>query len=206
MEKEKMKTLIIKEVKEFFCNYKSWLNIIVISGVFYLFGDKELPINHFYEWFALMAPLQYVYDSFIMDTKSKGMVFLYNTKNRYLSIFVIKNFISLILLIITFIISFPYFQKYIQMHDFLWIIPTLFFGVSLMQIAAIFSKGAEITREIMNRLKFNKKTIQKVTKLIEYHDYEVPENEMKAKNFLSGRIRISLYVPLLVVVKLTTLI
>jgi tRNA nucleotidyltransferase (CCA-adding enzyme) len=47
-------------------------------------------------------------------------------------------------------------------------------------------KGAEITREIMNRLKFNKKTIQKVTKLIEYHDYEVPENEMKAKNFLSG--------------------
>lgn len=145
MEKEKMKTLIIKEVKEFFCNYKSWLNIIVISGVFYLFGDKELPINHFYEWFALMAPLQYVYDSFIMDTNSKGMVFLYNTKNRYLSIFVIKNFISLILLIITFIISFPYFQKYIQMHDFLWIIPTLFFGVSLMQIAAIFSKGAEIT-------------------------------------------------------------
>lgn len=140
-----MKTLIIKEVKEFFCNYKSWLNIIVISGVFYLFGDKELPINHFYEWFALMAPLQYVYDSFIMDTNSKGMVFLYNTKNRYLSIFVIKNFISLILLIITFIISFPYFQKYIQMHDFLWIIPTLFFGVSLMQIAAIFSKGAEIT-------------------------------------------------------------
>lgn len=140
-----MKTLIIKEVKEFFCNYKSWLNIIVISGVFYLFGDKELPINHFYEWFALMAPLQYVYDSFIMDTNSKGIVFLYNTKNRYLSIFVIKNFISLILLIITFIISFPYFQKYIQMHDFLWIIPTLFFGVSLMQIAAIFSKGAEIT-------------------------------------------------------------
>ena len=145
MEKEKMKTLIIKEVKEFFCNYKSWLNIIVISGVFYLFGDKELPINHFYEWFALMAPLQYVYDSFIMDTNTKGMVFLYNTKNRYLSIFVIKNFISLILLIITFLISFPYFQKNIQLQDFLWIIPTLFFGVSLMQIAAIFSKGAEIT-------------------------------------------------------------
>ena len=140
-----MKTLIIKEVKEFFCNYKSWLNIIVISGVFYLFGDKELPINHFYEWFALMAPLQYVYDSFIMDTNSKGMVFLYNTKNRYLSIFLIKNFISLLLLIITFLISFPYFQKNIQLQDFLWLVPTLFFGVSLMQIAAIFSKGAEIT-------------------------------------------------------------
>lgn len=47
-------------------------------------------------------------------------------------------------------------------------------------------KGAEIARDIMNRLKFNKKIIQKVTKLIEFHDYEVPENEMKIKNFLNN--------------------
>ncbi len=47
-------------------------------------------------------------------------------------------------------------------------------------------KGADIARDIMNRLKFNKKTIQKVTKLIEFHDYEVSDNEMKTKNFLSN--------------------
>lgn len=47
-------------------------------------------------------------------------------------------------------------------------------------------KGADITREILNRFKFNKKIIQKVTRLIEFHDYSVPENEMKAKNFLSN--------------------
>lgn len=47
-------------------------------------------------------------------------------------------------------------------------------------------KGADITREIMNRLKFNKKMIQKVTRLVEFHDYEVPENEMKIKNFLTN--------------------
>lgn len=46
-------------------------------------------------------------------------------------------------------------------------------------------KGAEITREIMNRLKFNKKTIQKVTKLIEYVDYEIPDKDPKVKEFLS---------------------
>ena len=46
-------------------------------------------------------------------------------------------------------------------------------------------KGAEMTREIMNRLKFNKKMIQKVTKLIEFHDYELPDSELKIKNFLS---------------------
>jgi tRNA nucleotidyltransferase (CCA-adding enzyme) len=46
-------------------------------------------------------------------------------------------------------------------------------------------KGAEIAREILNRLKFNKKIIQKVTKLIEYHDYNIPENEVLVRQFLS---------------------
>ncbi len=46
-------------------------------------------------------------------------------------------------------------------------------------------KGSEMTREILNRLRFNKKTIQKVTKLIEYHDYNVPEDPQRIKQFLS---------------------
>ena len=46
-------------------------------------------------------------------------------------------------------------------------------------------KGADMAREIMNRLKFNKKLIQKVTKLIEFHDYKLPDNEMKIKQFLN---------------------
>ena len=46
-------------------------------------------------------------------------------------------------------------------------------------------RGAEMAREILNRLKFNKKTIQKVTKLIEYHDYEIPDKEPIMKAFLS---------------------
>ena len=46
-------------------------------------------------------------------------------------------------------------------------------------------KGAEMAREIMNRLKFSKKTIQKVTKLVEYHDYSVPEDSQRIKQFLS---------------------
>lgn len=46
-------------------------------------------------------------------------------------------------------------------------------------------KGAEMTREIMNRLRFNKKTIQKVTKLVEYHDYMVPDEPQRIKQFLA---------------------
>lgn len=46
-------------------------------------------------------------------------------------------------------------------------------------------KGADMAREILNRLKFNKKTIQKVTKLIEYHSYEIPDKEPRIKQFLT---------------------
>lgn len=46
-------------------------------------------------------------------------------------------------------------------------------------------KSADMARDIMNRLKFNKKLIQRVTRLIEYHDYELPENDMKIKQFLT---------------------
>lgn len=45
-------------------------------------------------------------------------------------------------------------------------------------------KSADMAREILNRLKFNKKIIQKVTKLIEYHDYQVPENAALVMQFL----------------------
>jgi len=48
-------------------------------------------------------------------------------------------------------------------------------------------KSADMTREIMNRMKFSKKMIQRVTKLVEYHDFQVPENnELRIKSFLTN--------------------
>ncbi len=46
-------------------------------------------------------------------------------------------------------------------------------------------KSSDMARDIMNRLKFNKKMIQRVTRLIEYHDFSLPDNDMAIKNFLS---------------------
>ena len=46
-------------------------------------------------------------------------------------------------------------------------------------------RSADMARAIMNRLKFNKKLIQKVTRLIEYHDYQVPEQDIQIKQFLT---------------------
>ena len=48
-------------------------------------------------------------------------------------------------------------------------------------------KSADMAREIMNRMKFSKKIIQRVTKLIECHDFQVPENnELRIKSFLTN--------------------
>lgn len=46
-------------------------------------------------------------------------------------------------------------------------------------------KSAEIARDVLNRLKFNKNTIKKVIKLIENHDYVVPKEKEQIVNFLS---------------------
>ncbi|MBR6133791.1 MAG: CCA tRNA nucleotidyltransferase [Bacilli bacterium] len=46
-------------------------------------------------------------------------------------------------------------------------------------------KGSTITREIMNRLKYSKKQIQKVTKLIEYHDSPIPEDIGELRLFIN---------------------
>ena len=48
------------------------------------------------------------------------------------------------------------------------------------------TKGANMTREIMNRLKFNKKQIQLVTKLVEYHDKEFPLKDADLKRFVAN--------------------
>ena len=47
-------------------------------------------------------------------------------------------------------------------------------------------KGAMMARDILNRLKFSKKQIQVVTKLIEYHNHDFPMKEVDLKRFLSN--------------------
>lgn len=46
-------------------------------------------------------------------------------------------------------------------------------------------KSAEIARDVLNRLRYNKKTINKVVRLVEYHDYRLPEDEENLKLFIS---------------------
>lgn len=46
-------------------------------------------------------------------------------------------------------------------------------------------KSANMAREILNRLKFSKKIIQKVTKLIEYHDIEVPTSDTALRHYIN---------------------
>lgn len=46
-------------------------------------------------------------------------------------------------------------------------------------------RSAEIARGILNRLRFNKKIIQKVTKLIEFHDSVIPTNDTQLRQFIN---------------------
>ena len=141
--------LLKKEIKDFFCNYKSWLLIIMISFIPYYYEMRKIKMqNIMYILFTTMAPLQYVYESFLTDIKTKSIVFIYNIRNSFIRLYFRKILLSFILLGVTFLLSLPYTIKYLKMIDFFWIIPWMIFCVSLMQIAAILSKGAEITSAV----------------------------------------------------------
>lgn len=56
-------------------------------------------------------------------------------------------------------------------------------GTALYKDHAI--KSAEIARSILNRLRFNKKIIQKVTKLIEMHDSVVPTGDTQIRHYIN---------------------
>ena len=47
-------------------------------------------------------------------------------------------------------------------------------------------KGAAMTRDIMNRLRFSKKQIQVVTKLVEYHNKDFPLKEVELKKYIAN--------------------
>lgn len=47
--------------------------------------------------------------------------------------------------------------------------------------------GGEMTKEILNRLKFDKKTVTRVTFLVTNHDFEPPESKIKLKHHLKTK-------------------
>ncbi len=141
-----MKTLLKKEFRELFCNYRGWSLIVVIVGVLYLFEKKSVELGKpFYSWFILMVANEYIFESFVADTKMKGIVFVYNVKASYLDIFISKILASILMLAIEVVAIIPIINDIFSVIDIFWLVPMIVFTSALMHLGAILGKGSEAT-------------------------------------------------------------
>lgn len=105
-----------------------------------------------YIFMVIIAICQYIYDSYLTDTKTKGIIFIYNMGFSSFYIFIIKIIVTISIIGIIFLIDISYVKEYIASINIIWI---LFFSITciaLMQFLAIFSQSSETTSSIITTI------------------------------------------------------
>ena len=145
--------LIKKELKDLFLNYKSWIIFIISVCLPFVLDYRGMTESSWiYISIVTMALCQYIYDSFLNDTKNKGIIFVYNMRRTSYEILISKIIIAICFLSIIFLFTLKYVIEYISFMDLLWIIGVTLTGVAFMQFIAIFSQSAETTSAIFSTI------------------------------------------------------
>ena len=146
-------SLVRKETHEFFRNHKSWLMVCVGVGFVYIVHiarDDYRPFLDFIVSVAIMMSVgQYVFDSFESDISFKGALFLHNIGVKPIELFTAKAMLAMVITTVMLAASLPAVTGKLFLADILWIYPLTVFSASVMQISAVFSRGAEITSSII---------------------------------------------------------
>lgn len=148
-----MITLLKKEIKDVIYNYKSWLVLLISVFLPCIMKYKKMESDSWiYIFMVIIAICQYIYDSYLTDTKTKGIIFIYNMGFSSFYIFIIKIIVTISIIGIIFLIDISYVKEYIASINIIWI---LFFSITciaLMQFLAIFSQSSETTSSIITTI------------------------------------------------------
>lgn len=148
-----MITLLKKEIKDVIYNYKSWLVLLISVFLPCIMKYKKMESDSWiYIFMVIIAICQYIYDSYLTDTKTKGIIFIYNMGFSSFYIFIIKIIVTISIIGIIFLIDISYVKEYISSINIIWI---LFFSITciaLMQFLAIFSQSSETTSSIITTI------------------------------------------------------
>ncbi len=138
--------LIKKELRDFFRSYKCILMVLFITiyPIIWRIRGKILP-DVIYIAFFQMAQGQFIFDSFLNDTKEKGSLFFINMKISFESQFLIKMLIAFSQVLVSILVNFKDIAYLFSPIDILWIIPIIFQASFLMFIGTIISGGAELS-------------------------------------------------------------
>ena len=145
-----MLCLLRKELKEFLYDYKSWLVVLISVSLPYLLtfaGKEDSPC--FYLSIVISSISQYVYNSFVSDTKTKNIIFVYNIESNSKKNFFAKISIALILLLIIFVFNINYILEYVPLINIIWITFFSVTTVAIMYFTAMFSQSSETTSTVI---------------------------------------------------------
>ena len=139
-----------KEAFDFIHNYKSWVAVavVVVLPYFFTYFNREFE-GIFFICFILMAVCQYLYDSYLTDTTTKGMVFFRNFGASFTHIIMVKTLYAVLLSVIILLLDFPYTMVYFTLIDILWFLPLAVGIAAIMQLAMVFARGAEIASALI---------------------------------------------------------
>lgn len=145
-----MFVLFRKELKDFLNNYKSWLFFLIMLGLTYVFQFLSWKLSpEFFICFILMAVCQYIYDSYLTDTTSKGAVFLLNAGIGFMQLLLVKTLFSVAQALVIVLVNFSYAREFLSLGDSLWLLPLVVAIVAVMQMAIVFARGAEIASALI---------------------------------------------------------
>ena len=142
--------LFRKELSDYIHSYKCWGTLFLVSCFPLLFHakGKEMP-DLIYLLFFQGAQAQCIYDSFLTDTKEKGMLFYHNLSISFPMMFFTKFITSLIIPFIAAVINTKDMVLYFSFSDILWILPVLIFSETVAFAGAVVSAGAEMFLELL---------------------------------------------------------
>lgn len=138
--------LFKKEIRDYLYSYKCLLAIAIISlyPVLWRAKGKVMP-EVLYIAFFQMVQGQFIYDSFLMDTKEKGSLFFINMKLSFEIQYIIKAAIAFLQIILCVIINYKDIVLYFTFIDLLWIIPLLVHSSLMMYVGSVLTDGAELS-------------------------------------------------------------
>lgn len=135
-----------KEFKDLLNSHKTIFCIILLSVFpYFMKGVKRVEPPVWIEiWLIQMLLGQFIYDSFLLDVKNGGYIFLNNLKCKFVRYFCVKLLFCIIASSIPVFVNLIFIINKLSIFDIGWIILSFIYTGTIMFIFTILFKGQEI--------------------------------------------------------------
>lgn len=143
--------LLKKEVKDFLVCFKSIFIILIVffAPLFSLKVSKEFFPVWCHLWLTQMIIGQFFHDSYLLDIKDGGILFLINTRIKISLYFFVKILFGLFISLIPVLTNLKAWNQLFEWYDYFWYVFSLFYCGLLMFIFLVLNKGEEIFTSIV---------------------------------------------------------